>query len=78
MSELKESTVPGSVYEHYKGEKYIYICEATDHLTWMVNVVYMDKNGKLWCRSIHDFFGTVKVNSEYVPEFRYTGQILSI
>ena len=78
MSKLKESTVPGSVYEHYKGDMYVFLHEATDHATGAVIVVFKDKHGKLWSRSIQDFFGTVDIDGEKVPKFRYTGQILPV
>ena len=78
MSELKESTVPGSVYEHYKGNMYIFLHEATDHATGAVIVVFRDKYDKLWYLSIQDFFGKVNIDGEKVPKFRYTGQILPV
>ena len=78
MSELKESTVPGSVYEHYKGDMYVYLYEVTDHATGAVIVVFRDKHDKLWCRTLQDFFGTVNIDGKKLPKFRYTGQILPI
>ena len=78
MSELKESTVPGSVYEHYKGDMYVYLHEISDHETGGTSVVFRDKYDKLWYRSIHDFFGTIEIDGEKVPTFRFTGQILPV
>ncbi len=78
MSELKESTVPGSVYEHYKGNMYIFLHEATDHATGAVIVVFKDKHDKLWYRSIQEFFGVMGIDGEKVPEFKFTGQILPV
>lgn len=78
MSELKESTVPGSVYEHYKGNMYVFLHEVTDHATGAVKVVFRDKYDKLWCLSIQDFFGKVNIDGEKLPKFRYTGQILPV
>lgn len=78
MLELKESTVPGSVYEHYKGNIYIFLHEVTDHATGAVIVVFRDKYDKLWYRTIQEFFGKIDVDGEKVPEFRYTGQILPV
>ena len=78
MSELKESTVPGSVYEHYKGNMYVFLHEVTDHATGAVIVVFRDKYDKLWYLSIQDFFGKVNIDGKQVPMFRYTGQILPV
>ena len=78
MSELKESTVPGSVYEHYKGNMYVFLHEISDHETGGTSVVFRDKYDKLWYRSIHDFFGMIEIDGEKVPTFRFTGQILPV
>ena len=78
MLELKESTVPGSVYEHHNGNMYIYLHEVSDHVTGATSVVFRDKYGKLWCRAIHEFFGMTEIDGEKVPIFRYTGQILPV
>ena len=78
MSELKESTVPGSVYEHYKGDMYVYLHEISDHETGGTSVVFRDKYDKLWYRTLQDFFGTVNIDGKKLPKFRYTGQILPI
>ncbi len=76
--ELKESTVPGSVYEHYKGNMYVFLHEVTDHATGAVIVVFKDNCDKLWYRTLHEFFGLVDVEGEKVPEFRFTGQVLPV
>ena len=78
VSKLKESTVPGSVYEHYKGNMYVYLHEATDHATGAVIVVFKDKYDKLWYRTLQEFFGLVDIDGQKVPKFRFTGQVLPI
>lgn len=78
MSELKETTVPGSVYEHYKGNMYVFLHEISDHVTGGTSVVFRDKYDKLWYRSIHEFFGMIEIDGKQVPMFRYTGQILPV
>ena len=72
VSELKESKVPGSVYEHYKGNMYVFLHEISDHETGGTSVVFRDKYDKLWCRTLQEFFGLLDVDGEKVPEFRFT------
>ena len=78
MSELKESTVPGSVYEHYKGNIYVFLHEISDHVTGGTSVVLETTTISYGTAVYMNFFGKIEIDGKQVPTFRYTGQVLPV
>lgn len=75
MSEKKFVPKPG-IYEHYKGNHYrvIGVAKHSETLEDLViyEALYDNEVSKLWVRPKEMFLGTVEVDGEYVPRFRYT------
>ncbi len=59
----------GDVYQHYKGGRYVVMCEATEEATLEPVVVYRNAAGRAWTRPVADFFATVVIEGVARPRF---------
>jgi cupin 2 domain-containing protein len=69
------TTVQPGRYRHDKGNEYTVIGVALHSETKEELVVYRQEHGEhgLWVRPKPMFLGTVKVDGQDVPRFRYVG-----
>jgi len=74
-----DSTLPGGIYEHYKGRRYLVLGVARHSETAEDVVVYVplyEHTGPaLWVRPLEMFTEEVEVAAGVVrPRFRFTGE----
>lgn len=69
--------LPYGVYKHYKGQRYLVLGVARDHLTDDLLVVYIRLYGRegvpMSVQPLDRFLGRVVVNGEPVPRFQHLG-----
>lgn len=74
---LGPDAVQYGVYEHYKGERYLVLGVARDHLTDDFLVVYIRLYGRkgipMSVQPLDRFLGHVMVDGELVRRFRHIG-----
>lgn len=63
----------GGEYLHYKGGRYVTVCQGTLEASNTPAVVYRGQDGRVWIRPEEEFFGLVHVRTEtqdeLVPRF---------
>lgn len=74
MDNSSSQIVAGSVYEHYKGQKYRVIgiglhTETLEEVV-MYEALYDNPLGRLWCRPLKMWSESVEVNGQSVPRFK--------
>lgn len=72
--------VPGSRWQHWKGNYYEVLCCAVDERTLQRGVVYRSVTdlSKVWFRILHDFLGQITYTNsagELVRQSRFTEEI---
>ena len=72
FSEVSKSIVTGSLYEHYKGQRYKILGVARHSETLEELVVYqaLYGNGDIWVRPLSMFLENITINSQSQPRFR--------
>ncbi len=67
--------VIGGLYEHYKGKKYRIhsVCRHSETLEELVyyECLYENDLGKMWVRPKAMFLGTIDIEGETKPRFRF-------
>jgi hypothetical protein len=70
LSPLAQTLCIGSVYQHYKGDKYKVLAIAFHEETHEELVIYSGESGVFWARPLSLFLETVSVNGTITPRFR--------
>ena len=75
LSKKAKSLKPG-IYEHYKKKRYEVLGEVIHSETLAELVLYKALYGKklMWVRLLDMFLGSVEVDGEVKPRFRYLGR----
>lgn len=71
-SKAAESLVPGSIYEHYRGNTYKVLAVGRNSETLEEVVIYQDLNGNhdVWSRPLPMFVENIEINGNAVPRFK--------
>ena len=72
LSPFSEIIKVGTIYEHYKGNRYKIIALAFHSETLEEMVVYeaLHENGGTWVRPLKMFIETVNIDGEEIPRFK--------
>lgn len=77
-SETESPLVPGGLYEHYKGKRYRVhgVARHSETLEELVyyECLYENDLGRMWVRPRAMFLGTIEVDGQIVPRFRYLAE----
>lgn len=74
---MSKSKLQLGVYQHYKGNRYLVLCEAKHSETLEPMVVYVslyeNNESQVWVRPLSMFLSAVEVDSTTQPRFKYVG-----
>lgn len=74
---MSKSKLQLGVYQHYKGNRYLVLCEAKHSETLEPMVVYVslyeNNEGQVWVRPSSMFLSTVEVDGMTQPRFKHVG-----